>query len=341
MPLHRPALFALAASTILVCASARAGLPTHRLENGTVRATVTEAIGGRLLSFSLLGKPNFLLVNETAGDPNASVDANSENVGFLGHETWAGPQSQWWTHQAVNPGRAQAKAPWPPDPYQVLAKYTLKRRSGSEVIMDSPASPVNGLQLRKRYALVEGKPSSLKLEVEATNTREQAIAWDIWFNTRVRPDTQVYVPVAAEQDVRMQPTAGMAPPRYSLDEKLLSLDVTPELARRGKLFIQPSAGWMAAFHGDQAFVIQFKLQPRSAIHPEQGQVELYHDLEPGEPAKGVLEMEVHAPYRKLAPGRSMRSSELWTILPYEGQATREAHAAFLRKHASELGLDGL
>jgi hypothetical protein len=52
-------------------------------------------------------------------------------------------------------------------------------------------------------------------------------------------------------------------------------------------------------------------------------------------------MEVHAPYRKLAPGRSMASSELWTILAYEGAATREAHADFLRKHARQLGLDGL
>ncbi len=75
---------------------AMAGLPVHTLDNGTVRAGVTEAIGGRLLSFALAGQPNFLRVDEAAGDPAAAVDANTGNVAYYGHEVWAGPQQQWW-----------------------------------------------------------------------------------------------------------------------------------------------------------------------------------------------------------------------------------------------------
>lgn len=341
MPRHRFALLALAASSVLISAAARADLPVHHLDNGTVRATVSDAIGGRLVAFSLRGKPSFVLANEKAGDPQARIDANTGNVSFWGHEVWIGPQGQWWAHQSVNPERAAQNAPWPPDPFLSLSRYVLQSKSATALVLDSPPSPVNGLQLRKRYALVDGAPNSLKLDVEATNRRDTEVAWDIWFNTRVRADVRVYVPVARAGDVRMQPTEGMAPPAYRVKDKLLTLDLPAGPARKGKLFVQPAAGWMAAFHDGQAFLIQFPLQPRAAIHPEQGQIELYHDFLPADRSKGLLEMEVHAPYLKLSPGRSMKASELWTILPYDGANTLEAHAAFLRRHAKKLGLTGI
>jgi len=323
-----------------------APLPSHTLDNGTVRAVVTEAIGGRLLSFSLAGQPSFLRLDEAAGDPAAPVDADTGNVGWLGHEIWAGPQKQWWTHQDLNPARKAAKANWPPDPWLSLAKYRLDAADATQVALTGPASPVNGLQLAKRYSLVPGKPNSLRVDVGATNRRAEAVAWDIWFNTRVHAGTRVYVPVAAAADVRIEPQLppeGFAPPRQVLYKRLLSLELPApgQPARRGKVFVQPAAGWMAGFHGRQAFIVQFKHQPRGAIHPDQGQVELYQEVHPGQPGRGVLEMEVHAPYTQLAPGRRMEASETWTLLPYGGPDTPDAHAAFLRAHAPELGLDGL
>jgi len=333
----RSALSTLALSTTLIAAGVHAEPTVHALDNGTLRATVTESIGGRLLSFSLAGKPNFLLVAPTAGDQTARVDAASGNVGYLGHEVWIGPQSQWWTHQNVNQARASARAPWPPDPYLSLSKYTLIRRSASAIDLESPASPVNGIQLRKRYALVDARANSLRLEAEATNRRRQDVSWDLWFNTRVRPDTHVYVPVAHAADVRIEPVGALA---VTLDDGMLSLDLPRpgQAARKGKLFAQPAAGWIAGFHGEQAFIVSFKHQPRAAIHPEQGQVELYHDIDPGAPGTGLLEMEVHAPYLRLAPGQTMTAGQEWTILPYAGPATRAAHIAFLRLHTAQLGL---
>jgi len=329
---------ALSIAVALATNGAHAQLPVHHLDNGTISASVTEAIGGRLLSFSLVGKPNFLLVKETAGDPQAPVDATTNNVGYLGHEVWIGPQSQWWQHQSVNPGRAAAKAPWPPDPWLSLARYRLLSRSDRHVELDSPASPVNGIALRKRYALVDGQPNTLELKADATNRRDTSVAWDLWFNTRVRPDTMVYVPVAAKEDVRIEPAAALP---YTLEGGILSLDLPQrgQGARKGKLFAQPSAGWMAGFHGGQAFIVQFAHQPRAAIHPEQGQVELYLDADPALPDKGLLEMEVHAPYLRLAPNAGMSAGERWTILPYDGPATRAAHVAFLRQQAAHLKLE--
>jgi len=341
----RPCRAALMLATML-STPALAALPVHTLDNGTVRATVTEAIGGRLLSFALSGQPNFLRVDPAAGDPAAPVDAAAGNVGYLGHEVWAGPQKQWWVHQDVNPARKAAQANWPPDPYLSLAPYTLDQASSTAVAVAGPASLVNGLQLVKRYSLVPGKPNSLRLDVGAVNRRASQVAWDIWFNTRVHADSRVYVPVMDAGAVRVEPqhaVDGLAPPRYDVDAHVFGLDVPGDgqPARRGKLFLQPAAGWMAAFRGTQAFIVQFPLQPRSAIHPDQGQVELYQDLDPARPENGLIEMEVHAPWRRLAPGARMDAIETWTLLPYGGPATRAAHLAFLRAHARTLGLDGL
>jgi hypothetical protein len=157
--------------------AASSPLTMHTLDNGTVQATLTDAIGGRLLSFALAGKPNFLKIDTAAGDPAARVDATTDNVGYLGHEIWVGPQKQWWSHQDVNPARAAAHANWPPDPYLSLARYTVAREDKSGVLLASPASPVNGLQLDKRYSLVPGKPNSLQLDVAATNRRDTQVAW--------------------------------------------------------------------------------------------------------------------------------------------------------------------
>jgi hypothetical protein len=331
---------------LMAAAHGAADLPVHTLDNGSVRATVTDAIGGRLLSFALAGKPNFLKLDTAAGDPDAPVGPTTDNVGYFGHEIWIGPQKEWWSHQDVNPARAGA--PWPPDPYLSLARYKVEDKSADAVTLASPASPVNGLQLAKRYSLVPGKPYSLRLDVDAANVRKAQVAWDIWFNTRAHAATRVYVPVARRADVRQQaiePKPDMRPLTWTLADGLFSLDAFPAGAgkphRNGKLLLQPSAGWMAGFHDRQVLVIQFAHQPRTAIHPDQGQVELYNDWQPDAPEKGLMEMEVHAPYEKLAPGRHMQASELWTLLPYDGPDTRRAHVAFLRAHAKELGLAGL
>jgi hypothetical protein len=346
MPTPRKTVLALALPCALMAAAHAADIPVHTLDNGSVRATVTDAIGGRLLSFALAGRSNFLKVDTAAGDPGAPIDATMDNVGYMGHEIWIGPQKEWWSHQDVN--RARAGASWPPDPWLSLARYKIEDARPDAVTLASPASPVNGLQLVKRYSLVAGKPHSLRLDVDAANTRKNQVAWDIWFNTRAHADTRVYVPVARRDDVRQQaiePKPDMVPLTWTLADGLFSLDAYPagkgRPHRNGKMLLQPSAGWMAGFHGGQVLVIQFAHQPRAAIHPDQGQVELYNDWQPDAPDKGLMEMEVHAPYVKLAPGRHMQASEQWTLLPYDGPDTRQAQVAFLRAHARELGLVGI
>lgn len=318
----------------------RGKLPVHHLDNGTVRAGVTDAIGGRLLSFSLRGRQNFLLLDATAGDPCAAPAAGGRHVPFQGHEVWLGPQRDWWRDQDVDPGRAAAAAVWPPDPWLTLARYEIVARGAGVFAVRGPASPLSGMRLYKRYALVDGHSDSLALDVVAENAGTATVARDIWFNTRVPVATEVYVPVAGRADVRAEPD-GPLDVRFGDGVLSLSPPAPGQAARKGKLFIQPAAGWIAAFRDGQALVIAFAHQPRAAIHPGQGQVELYQDADPARPRRGLLELEVHAPYVRLAPGARMAAHERWTLLAYEGAATRAAHLAFLRRHAARLGLGGL
>lgn len=315
------------------------------LKNNKIELQVTPDIGGRVLSFSLRDKNNFLkLGEEVKKNPNPTVNAEAGNIGYFGHEMWVGPQSAWWTQQKVNSERLASQAIWPPDPYLSLGKNKIIAQSAEHLVLEGLESPVSGVQLQKTYSFLKDRPNSLKLDVTTRNIRAEHVAWDIWFNTRVDTETDVYVPVSGMWAVRVDHLTDelIAPLAYRLEQGIFSLDILPppegKTSRRGKVFLQPSLGWMAGFKHEQAFIIQFQLQPRNAIHPQQGQVELYLDYQTENPAAGLLEMEVHAPYRTLAPDEIMSATEYWTILSYNGAKTRKAHLDFLRKHAKELGL---
>ncbi|HTF98579.1 MAG TPA: DUF4380 domain-containing protein [Cellvibrio sp.] len=317
--------------------SAQAEIDTFHLSNEAISVEITPDIGGRLLSAHLLNKPNILKIGDaviTNPDPVVSVDAN--NIGYLGHEIWVGPQSQWWQQQSVNEKRRAAKAVWPPDPFLILGKNETQKKTSREIILQSPQSPVSGVSVRKTYSLVEKNSNQIKLQVDATNIRESNVAWDIWFNTRVPHQTHIYVPVASMADVRVEHFSdetydGLT---HSFSNGFFALENANSKnkdGRKGKVFIQPSQGWMAAFRDDQLLIIQFKLQPKSAIHPEQGQIELYQEFLHEDPGQGLLELEVHAPYTVLQPGSTMMASEVWTILPYPGASNPIAHHAFLQQ----------
>ncbi|MFP3821659.1 hypothetical protein SB658_23460, partial [Bacillus sp. SIMBA_008] len=49
-------------------------------------------------------------------------------------------------------------------------------------------------------------------------------------------------------------------------------------------------------------------------------------------------VEVHAPYRQLAPGERMQAGERWTLLRYDGADQPAAQREFLCRQAPRLGL---
>lgn len=317
--------------------SAQAEVEKIVLDNGTIAVEITPDIGGRVLSAQLQNQPNFLKIGEAVNThPNPEVSPESYNIPYFGHETWVGPQSQWWVHQILNDERREAKAIWPPDPYLILAKNKILEKSQQHIVLQNPNSPISGVSLTKRYSLVEGNPNQVKLDVEAKNIRNTNVSWDIWYNTRVPYSVEIYVPVSSMDDVRIAhySDATYDGLEHTFSDGFFSVEnknSDQKKGRKGKIFIQPSAGYMAAFSDKQVFIIRFELQPHNAIHPEQGQIELYQEFLNDVPQEGLLELEVHAPYKTLRPGETMAASETWTLLPYEGNSTRAAHIEFLKQ----------
>lgn len=315
------------------------GPQTVLLDNGVLQLTVTPALGGRLLEARLAGLPNIIKVGQAVRwQPDPPVSAEADDIAYLGHDVWVGPQSQWWSQQQVNSSRRQAAANWPPDPYLSLASTTVVHRDNHWLALQGEPSPVSGLSLHKQFKLSPQRADTAQLRVSARNVREQPVAWDLWFNTRVAAAARVFVPVAAASDVRLQPASPdpHSRPAYALEHGLLQLAARPgpqQVAQRGKLLLQPSAGWLAAFDQGQVLLIRFDRQPRRLIHPEQGQIELYVDTQ-----TGLLELELHAPYRQLLPGQQMWAEEQWTLLRYDGADEPQSQRLFLCAHAHELAL---
>jgi hypothetical protein len=315
----------------LLAASACAGeVERIRLQSTELVVEVTPALGGRVLHAGRRGSPNLIKAGEpVVSQPVPEVSADADDIGYLGHDVWLGPQSGWWSDQQANPARRASKAVWPPDPYLAFAETRVVARSPERLVLEGIDSPVTGVRLLKSFAFDPADPATVVVTAIARNVRERPLSRDLWFNTRTSAATRVYVPVAGAADVRVD-AAEAAAPAWRIEGGVFSfLAAAPDMAlRRGKVFLQPSAGWMAGFAHGQAFVIRFDHQPRAEIHPEHGQVELYLDHARDVQA-GLLEMEVHVPFRTLAAGEAMQAQERWTLLPYDGPATQEAELAFL------------
>ncbi|KAF1695676.1 DUF4380 domain-containing protein [Pseudoxanthomonas koreensis] len=351
IPSLLPGLLAAAFACTAVAAAplaASGDVPSRlRLESAKLQLEVSPRLGGRVLHFSLPGAPNLLRTGEALhSQPEPAVEADGANIGYLGHETWVGPQSAWWSDQAVNPARRKAAAPWPPDPWLAHAPAKVLAHDGSRLLLQGAASPVSGVQLTQSFAIAPDRPGTAELAVEMRNIRKRPVSHDIWFNTRVAPETRVYVPVAADGSgvrVRSDTGDGFDGLISSTADGLFSLELLPPgeglHGRRGKVFIQPRAGWIAGFAAGQAFVIHFEPQAAEAIHPEHGQVELYLAWRPREADTGVLELEVHAPYLTLAPGEAATAREWWVVRRYDGPDRRDAQVAFLQRMLAEAGVE--
>lgn len=307
-----------------------------RLDDGHLQVEIAPALGGRILHVSLPGQPNLLKVGAAVDTAPAPVpDADAGNIPYLGHELWLGPQSRWWLDQDVNPQRRAAAAQWPPDPWLAHARNRVVEHSATRLVLEGVRSPVSGLQATQSYRLSGRAPGTLELFAEAVNARGRELRRDLWFNTRVPAGSRVFVPVAKPEHARLRADENelYAAPVAWWRDGLYSLQLDPPPAgrrgRRGKVFIAPAAGWIAAFQGGQLLLIRFERQPDAAIDPEHGQVELYLDWRQDDPGAGLIELEVHAPMRTLAPGEAMRAGETWTVLPYDGPDAIEAQRAAL------------
>jgi hypothetical protein len=305
------------------------------ITNGTIVLGALPSLGGRVVLLKTTGGENLL-----DSDPRywkAPFPGPSLATPFApwnGRIVWVGPQSGFWSQQDLEPERAGA--PWPPDPFNEAGRFEIVEQTPSRLRLRGEASPVTGLALEHDYEITGER--TVRLAVTATNGRDTPVSWDLWPNTRVRPDGFPYVPLGpGEESLRVDvpddssTTTGAYP--HVVVEGWLAVPpgVEPEPPRRRltvKAFVRPSSGLIAYFRDGQLLLIRAEEVPVENLHPDQAFIEIYRGA--GEdPADNILELEMHGPYRTLAPGESMSFEQTFEVLDYDGSATQADHLARL------------
>jgi hypothetical protein len=299
------------------------------LENGRVALGLLPSLGGRVVVFRASTGPNVLDAHWKEPFPPPSLDTPFEP--WNGHVVWAGPQSAWWTRQDLLPERKQAKAVWPPDPFNEVARYEVLEKTAARVHMRAPASPVTGLAIDQEIELLG--ESTVRLRTVATNRRDTPVAWDLWPNTRVLPSGAPYVPLEAGAPPRFDDAVdgAIGPYPHRITGGWLTFEpghrpVAPFTELRAKAFVRPARGLIADVLDRQVFLKRAPMVPPERLHPEQAFIEMYRGAGRG---GDILELEMHGPYETLVPGASMQFEETWELLDYDGPPEAEARVAFL------------
>jgi hypothetical protein len=306
------------------------------LYNDQVVIGLLPQVGGRVV---LLRRPDGANVLHSdpalwTADEHPVPSGDAEFTAYNGHITWLGPQSGWWTSQNLNTARRDGRAPWPPDPWLIYGEFEVEEQSAAHAVLRGPESPVSGVQLLKTVRLSDA--GTITVTAEARNVREEAVCWDVWSNTRLAGSCRAYVPLHPDRALRLEHGSGrplehrMTPPRivgrwFTFDAAPLPREVEGTSA---KAFLNPDPGLIAGFTPTDVFLKRFELTPPDEVHPEQAAVEIYQALA-RDPAEGLLELEAHSPFRRIAPGEALALQETWNVLPWQGTDAPREHVEFL------------
>jgi hypothetical protein len=311
------------------------GMELIELTNGKVVVGVVPPLGGRVVLLKTAGGENLLDSDPKRWKPPYPRPAlETPFQPWNGRIVWVGPQSGFWSQQDLKPELKKAKAPWPPDPFNETGRFDVVEKTATHLKLKGATSPVTGLALEHEYEITGER--TVRMKATATNGRGTPVSWDLWPNTRVRPEGHPYVSPDPMQMLRME-----GPPLTDGDARAYPSEIRggwltlppgkkPESGARrlwAKAYVRPSRGLIAYFLGQQLLVIRAPIVPRGKLHGEQAFIEVYRGA--GKGVDTILELEMHGPYETLAPGRSMSFEQTFEILDYDGPETPEGHVARL------------
>jgi len=293
-----------------------AGLLT--LRDGELVLGIWPDAGGRVVHLSQGDSPNLLhAAPKQWRQPIAAPAADAPWRELNGHIMWVGPQKQFWTQQDRLPTRRDSQSPWPPDPYMTLGRYRVVEASDAHATLIGPVSPISGLQLTKRYELLNG--NEVRLDVAAVNRREQPVQWGLWSNTRINPEAHVFAPLPTDGALRLDVpdrAKGVLFP-YCIVNQWFYFEPR-RAAPPGsvqywtKAFIDSPEPVIAAFVGRWLFIKRRAGDLNGMIHPDQAAIELFRS---SDRTGGLCELEMHGAYTSLDPSQSMQWSETWRVVP--------------------------
>jgi hypothetical protein len=254
-----------------------------------------------------------------------------------GRVVWTGPQSGFWSQQDLRPDLKARKAVWPPDPFNETARFAIVERTPLRLRLKGPTSPVTGLSFEHDYEITGER--TVRMRVTATNGRATPVSWDLWPNTRARPDGFAYVPLDPKAPLRVDGPEPEGPPvgRYPHEVRDGWLAMPPghrpepPFAKLwAKAFVRPAHGLIAYFRGTGLLLVRADVVPEERLHPEQAFIEIYRGAG-RTAADDILELEMHGPYVTLAPGQSTSFEQTFELLEYDGPAAPEGHLERLRR----------
>jgi len=312
----------------------------HLNRAGIVVTILTNA-GGRVVSLRRQHGVNLLKSDSLYWDtsfPEPLSDCVNANIPPLnGHIVWLGPQCDWWQQQDLQPQLKSDTAQWPPDPYLIYGENQVLSISPTRVVMAGPASPISGVQLTKEVSITSS--GKVRFTVNARNTRQEPVSWDLWLNTRLTGSAFCYIPIKTDGVRRIEsnfvPGAQTMP--WEIADNTFSFLPGPPTngaeLRHAKAYLDPSGSEFYAFTRQDMLTVQFESYSSKQIHATQTMVEIYN-RQTKQDADSLLELEYHGPYRTLNPGESMSTAEEWEVRPYHGLARSAAHLKFIRSLVS-------
>ncbi len=306
------------------------GMERIDLTNGRIVLGVLPSLGGRVVLLQTSGGENVLDSDPKYWLPPFPEPAlDTKFRPWNGRIVWVGPQSGYWSQQDLKPELKKSKAVWPPDPFNETGRFEVVERTHTLLRLKGATSPVTGLALEHEFEITGER--TVRMKTTATNGRPSPVAWDLWPNTRVRPEAFPYVQLDPRETLRMDgpkagdPEAGAYPSAVYGPWLTLAPGAKAEAQRRrlwAKAYVRPAQGLIACFVGGRLLLIRAELVPKEKLHPEQAFVEIYRGA--GQDAT-VLELEMHGPYETLAPGGQMSFEQTFELLDYDGSVTPEAH----------------
>ena len=287
------------------------------LTNGKTTVGVLPSLGGRVVSVGVVGGENLLDSDPKywkAPFPKPALE--TPFAPWNGRIVWVGPQTGFWSQQDLRPDLKAAKAVWPPDPFNEAGRFEVLERTPTRLLLKGAVSPVTGLALEHEYEITGDQ--TVRMKVTATNGRPTPVSWDLWPNTRVRPQGSAYVPLGPEPprvDGGHEEKIGSYP--YKVEGGWASIrpgarPTPPQEKLWTKLYLRPERGLIAFFYRRHLLLIRAALVPKELLHPEQAFIELYRGAAL-DPAEDVLELEMHGRYQTLAPGASMSFEQTFEV----------------------------
>ncbi len=311
-----------------------AGMELIELTNGTIVVGVIPPLGGRVVLLKAAGGENLLDSDPKLWKPPYPRPAlGTPFQPFSGRIVWVGPQTRFWSQQDLRPELKRAHAGWPPDPFNETGRFEIVGKTATLLKLKGATSPVTGLAFEHEYEITGER--TVRMKTTATNGRATPVSWDLWPNTRVRPEGTPYVALDPTEMLRLDGPrpddgdSGVYPNEVRGGWLTLVPGRKPGSGRKklwAKAYVRPARGLIACFVGRQLLVIRAPVVPKEKLHGEQAFIEIYRGVVKKE---NVLELEMHGPYETLPSGASMSFEQTFEVLDYNGPRTQEGHLARL------------